>query len=214
MKKLISLLLSLFFKTRKKTRKKPLAKDFNYEHILKKKNRAASAAAMWRMFIGFPPIKLRRLVLDAEDKRACALLVAQNVLHFQNPDGGWGKTGIYDVEYTKKQLKQIYETPDALGSNEKAIRVSSDFDNECTWGHIYYLVEVYINWPDVEIKESIEKGLKFIVESQHENGSWENKNHRHITYNDGVMTGVLGLLLDIVVNKKKITPFSRPLPKN
>lgn len=202
MKSLIEFLLSLFKKA-KRRKKNSLAKDFNYKHILEREQRAAYASSpMWKMFFnGAPRAKLRRLVLAAKDKRACALLVAQNVLHFQNPDGGWGKTGRYDIEYTEKQLRQIYETPDDLGFFEKAIRVTSDFDNECTWGHIYYLAEFYMNWPDDDIKESIERGLKFIVKSQHENGSWENKNHRHITYNDGVMTGVLGLLLDIVVNK-------------
>lgn len=203
MKRLIDFLLSLFRKARRR-KKNPLVKRFDYKHILETRARInAARSSMW-LLLGRTPIDRRISQGVGYDRRDAlgrrdTFLVVENILHFQNPDGGWGKSGDYTINYSKKQLKKIYQEPDSNGKN---VRGSSDFDNACTWGHIHYLAQVYRSWPDNCIRESIEKGLRFIVRSQHKkSNSWENKNHRHITYNDGVMTGVLGLLLDITVNK-------------
>lgn len=204
-KRLTNSFLSLF---RKATRRKknPLAKRFDYEYILEIRKRIGAARSTMLLLLGRTPIDKRISQGAGYDQRDVlgrknTFLFVENILHFQNPDGGWGKRGDYTINYSKKQLKKIYQAPDSHDLNGENIRVSSDFDNECTWGHIHYLAQVYRSWPDECIKESIEKGLKFIVRSQHKkSNSWENKNHRHITYNDGVMTGVLGLLLDILHN--------------
>ena len=90
--------------------------------------------------------------------RSNTFLVVENILHFQNPDGGWGKRGDYTINYSKKQLKKVYQAPDSLDSNGENVRVSSDFDNECTWGHIHYLDQAYrMLATDNCIRESIEK---------------------------------------------------------
>ena len=206
MKRFIDFFLSLFRKVTQR-KKNSLVKRFNYEHILETRKRInAARSAMW-LLLGKTPIDKRIREGAGYNQRDFigrrnTFLFVENILHFQNPDGGWGKRGDYTINYSKKQLKKIYQAPDSPDLNGESIRVSSDFDNECTWGHIQYLAQAYKRWPDDCIRESIERGLKFIVRSQHKkSNSWENKNHRHITYNDGVMTGVLGLLLDIIVNK-------------
>lgn len=124
------------------------------------------------------------------------VLIAENICHYQNPDGGWGKNGHYRKEFDRRELDRIYEGD----SDFRYKRGSSDYDNECTWGHIEYLAEVYRVTEDKKFRSAIRDGVRNIVKGQHKDGSWENKNHPHITYNDGVMTGVMTLLHKIIHN--------------
>lgn len=207
MNKLISLLLSLFSKRKTKNEKDPLFKKFDYQAFLKTNALTSAANSNTAMILETPLSKQLGQYIDFNSSDF--FNIAANIIHFQNPDGGWGKHGDYTIDYSKTEIKSIYETPSKLYYT----RVSSDFDNKCTWGHILYLVQVYNVFPSKDMGKSIEKGIRYIVDSQHENGSWENKNHRHITYNDRVIPGVLGLLLDIIINDNNDYTFLQKISK-
>lgn len=133
---------------------------------------------------------------DADLSADEVILIAENIRHYQNSDGGWGKRGHYRKEFSKEELKNIYQNNFFFDYS----RGESDFDNNCTWGHIEYLAEAHYLTQDELFRDSIIDGVEYIVEAQHENGSWENKNHPHITFNDGVMPGVMQLLHKIIHN--------------
>lgn len=123
--------------------------------------------------------------------------IAENIRHYQNSDGGWGKTNNLRDVFSPEDLQKIYTHT----FDDDRDRATSDFDNFGTYGHVEYLIEVYLITKDKLFKESIIRGVKYILSDQHKNGSWENKNHPAITYNDNVVQGVLKFLNKIIVNK-------------
>lgn len=174
----------------------PLSKEFDYDSYEKRRKYLKGNYIK----ANFPRTGIQSTIAKAKPTDFSeneVVKISENILHFQNPDGGWNKKGNYRIEYSKKELKKIYEQP----SNSEYERGESDFDNGCTWGHIEYLSLVYDITKDEVILDAIKKALQFTVKSQHPNGSWENKNHRHITYNDNVIPGVLNLLLSIQKNE-------------
>ena len=176
----------------------PLSKNFDYDSYNKRRQYLEDNYIDLKA--DFPKTGIRSTIYRSKPaifSENEVVKIAENILHFQNPDGGWSKKGNYRNKYSKSQLQKIYEQP----SNSDYERDGSDFDNGCTWGHIEYLSRVYDLTADEVILDAIKKALRFIVKSQHPNGSWENKNHRHITYNDNVIPGVLNLLLSIQKNK-------------
>jgi len=60
---------------------------------------------------------------------------------------------------------------------------------------------------DTKYREAFERGLRYIFDAQYPNGGWPQRfplgedYGRHITFNDGAMTGVMNLLLDTAGGK-------------
>ena len=114
--------------------------------------------------------------------------IAQQLLKFQNPDGGWPKNidwlGKLEPEFLKVQM------PDH--------RWESSFDNRNTYSQIRFLARANELSPEPLYREAVLRGLHFILESQHESGGWRGSDVDAITFNDEVMTGIMHLLNDIV----------------
>lgn len=191
-------ILSIFFKEDKKDDKtKYFSKQLDYAAVKERreelKDNYGNIKWIPSTVIGTQHVARQE---DADYSTEDIALIAENILHYQNPDGGWGKGGNYRKDFDKDELRKVYEGDQKYEWR----RATSDFDNNCTWGHIEFLAEVYRVTNDKKFREAIKKAVRFIVESQHENGSWENKNHRHITYNDDLMKGVMTLLHKILHN--------------
>ncbi|PTR01106.1 PelA/Pel-15E family pectate lyase [Mucilaginibacter yixingensis] len=133
--------------------------------------------------------------------QACAQdLQADNMLLFQRASGGWskqyhGKAFSYNVQFSDSLKKDI------------AIEASHDdanIDNESTKKEIRYLAHAYKTYHNPKYKEAIERGIKFLLKSQYDNGGFpqyypEKLLYRaEITYNDNAMINALNVLQDVV----------------
>lgn len=114
--------------------------------------------------------------------------IAANLLLFQNADGGWPKNVDWLAKLDRATVFSL------LSEFEKR----STFDNRSTYPQIEYLSKVFTATRDEKYRAAAERGLNFILTSQHTSGGWHGSDVDAITFNDDVMTGVMHLLLDIV----------------
>jgi PelA/Pel-15E family pectate lyase len=124
--------------------------------------------------------------------------IADNMLLFQKDNGGWPKNYDFFAILTPEQVKLV-----KAGKSD----THTTFDNGNTYTQIAALA---IAWQATKIeryKTGCIKGLEFILQSQYRNGGWpqfypieKNNYSSHITYNDGVMEGIMQLLKDILDN--------------
>lgn len=113
--------------------------------------------------------------------------IADNLLKFQNPDGGWPK----NIDWLGN-----------LGYDEVWQRLSnfekkSTCDNRNTYTQIEYLSKVYKKTDEEKYRDAAVRGLEFILSTQNESGGWRGADVDAITFNDELMTGIMNLLFDI-----------------
>lgn len=127
--------------------------------------------------------------------------VAETVLLYQQPTGGWPKN------------INFFQTPD---NKEKALEIKNDvnastIDNGATTTEIIYLSRLYNSTHDETYKEAAIRGLDYLFEAQYENGGWPQFYPRpkgyyvQITYNDNAMINVMNLLRDVSNGKSPFT---------
>ena len=120
--------------------------------------------------------------------------IADNIILFQKTNGGWAKN--YDVFaiLTDAQKDSVKASAGVLNTT---------FDNGSTFNHIAALSNVYTVTKVDNYKFAAIKGLKYILQSQFNNGGWpqyyplESNYSSHITFNDGAMVGIMVILKDI-----------------
>jgi len=119
--------------------------------------------------------------------------IAQNILLFQRGNGGWPKDYDMLAVLTETQRAQLAAT---------RTRDDTSFDNHNVFGQVEYLARAYAAAGDAEFRESCTRGFDFMLAAQMENGGIPQSYpkgtgyHRHITFNDGAMIGVLRVLKD------------------
>lgn len=113
--------------------------------------------------------------------------IADNMLRYQNSDGGWPK----DLDW---MAKIPYETVKEIGGRGLG---RSTFDNRSTYTHVQYLARVHAQTQMDRHRNASQKGLQYILDSQHKSGGWRGADVDGITFNDDVMTGIMNLLLNI-----------------
>jgi PelA/Pel-15E family pectate lyase len=120
--------------------------------------------------------------------------VADNILLLQKNNGGWPKN--YDIMavFTTSQKDSLLAAKNVYNTT---------YDNGSTYTHITCLADVYNATHIEKYKNGAVKGLGYILASQYKNGGWpqyyplESDYSRCITYNDGVMEGIMELLQDV-----------------
>lgn len=114
--------------------------------------------------------------------------IADNLIAYQNPDGGWMKNidwlGILDTDSVKRTLSESH--------------LRSTLDNRNTFPQIEYLADVYLATKKEKYKEAALKGLEYLLTIQKDNGGWRGWDVDAITYNDDVTTGALELFRNIL----------------
>jgi PelA/Pel-15E family pectate lyase len=122
--------------------------------------------------------------------------IADNMLLFQKTNGGWPKNYDFFAILTPEQEKAVKNA-----KNE----TNTTFDNGNTYTQISALAIAFQNTKTEKYKTGCLKGIDFILKSQYPNGGWpqyypleKNNYSSHITYNDGVMIGIMQLLKDIL----------------
>jgi PelA/Pel-15E family pectate lyase len=124
--------------------------------------------------------------------------IADNILLYQNSNGGWPKN--YDMRaiLTHKQKLQLLKSKNLTHTT---------FDNGTTFSQIKYLAQAYEKIKDEKYKDAALRGIDFTLAAQYANGGWpqfyplEDKYTRHVTFNDGAMIGIMNMLKEILDNK-------------
>ncbi|HWK03142.1 MAG TPA: pectate lyase [Puia sp.] len=126
--------------------------------------------------------------------------IADNILLFQKTNGGWPKN--YDIFAILTDSQK-----DSVAAAKSLSNTT--FDNGSTYTQITALAIAYSATHTEKYKTAAIKGLDFILQSQYKNGGWpqyyplEAGYSRCITYNDGVMEGIMKLLKDIKENNPR-----------
>lgn len=129
--------------------------------------------------------------------------LAEKILVYQLPIGAWGKhlvggtTVNYEIPIDKNLLKKIKSTGDDHAT----------IDNNATTKEINILVKAYKNTKNPGYLSAAEKGIKYLLTMQYENGGfpqyYPNKAiyRKQITYNDNAMINALTVLYNISEGK-------------
>jgi PelA/Pel-15E family pectate lyase len=124
--------------------------------------------------------------------------LADAVLSYQTPTGGWSKhTG-----YGKGPRLPGMQWTSQNEPGQRAHYVAT-FDNGATTQEMYFLANVWHATKREDCKTAFIKGLNFIFAAQFPNGGWpqvyplEGSYHDDITFNDDAMTHILELLQGI-----------------
>lgn len=128
-------------------------------------------------------------------RTAEAARIADNVLTFQTPEGGWPK----NVDMARGPLP-----PEGIPHP----RETNTIDNGATWTQLVYLARVYTAAPQPRFRAAFERGLDYLFAAQYPNGGWpqyfplRKGYYSHITYNDGAMISVMTLLRDVAEKRE------------
>jgi len=123
--------------------------------------------------------------------------IADNILLYQQPNGGWPKNYAMLAILTPEQKQVLLQHTD---SNR------TTFDNGATYSHIEYLAKAFSLTGNPQYKNAALNGIKFMLTAQYSNGGWPqfypdvSGYRKYITFNDGAMIGVMTVLHQIVQN--------------
>ncbi len=113
--------------------------------------------------------------------------IAENLLKFQNEDGGWP---------TNLDWLAIIDVAEVAKIRKKGLKRSS-FDNRNTYPQIDYLAKVYGCTELPRYRDAALRGFEYILREQRPSGGWRGNDVDAITFNDDVMVGIMRLLLKI-----------------
>lgn len=123
-----------------------------------------------------------------------AMVIGDNLLSFQAPNGGWSK----HVSYSEgpRAKGQSY-----FGESDRWQWIST-FDNGSTTEQMTFLMALDSVRPDPRYREAYRRGLRYVLAAQFPNGCWpqvwplDGGYHDAVTFNDDVTTRILTLLED------------------
>jgi PelA/Pel-15E family pectate lyase len=123
-----------------------------------------------------------------------AARIADNVLLFQLDSGAWAKN--IDM------AKALTASDKAALAAQKKQTKDSTIDNGATYTQMAFLARVQQAASETRFRNGFLKGLDFLLGAQYETGGWAqfpfgSGYHRHITFNDDAMVGVLALLREV-----------------
>ena len=133
-------------------------------------------------------------------------LQADNMLLFQRGSGGWskqfkGKAFDYNTEFSKAIKSEI---------EAEAQKDDANIDNGSTTKEIRYLVTAYKKIRNPKYLAAAEKGIRYLLKSQYENGGWpqyypdKHLYRAHITFNDNAMINVMNVLQDVALKQNDL----------
>lgn len=109
--------------------------------------------------------------------------IAENLLAYQNEDGGWPK----NIDWLAK-----LDADSVLQSHTPRGRRST-FDNRNIYPQIAYLAEVYSLTGDKRYRNAARRGIAYTLDAQYPNGCWIGWEDEAIAFNDGIIDGILTL---------------------
>ena len=109
--------------------------------------------------------------------------LAENMLDYQNKDGGWRKNTDMSHQHTPPPEKRFGK---------------STFDNLTTYTQIMYLARVRRVTGLKRYDEAIRMGIAYTIRSQNpRSGGWHGSDGDTITFNDGVMANVMAFMKEV-----------------
>lgn len=114
--------------------------------------------------------------------------IADNLLAYQNEDGGWPK----NIDWLAKLDSK--EVIDQLGSRAR----ESTLDNRNIYPQCEFLAQVYAMCGDDKYKQASQRAIDYMLRTQYPNGGWRGWDADAITYNDACMAGVMRLWKRII----------------
>lgn len=154
-----------------------------------------SASHHWRR------LKLERFIEPTPDQPSYrpeqSREIAANIVLFQLEDGGWPTNYDMTAILTPDQREAVAATRS---------RRDSSFDNGNVHSQVAYLARAYAREPDPSWRAACERGLDHMLAAQLANGGFPQSPgakgyHAHITFNDGVMMGILDVLADAALGE-------------
>lgn len=117
--------------------------------------------------------------------------IADNIVAYQNQDGGWPK----NIDMLAMMR------PDSVRSVIDAKHLRSTLDNTNVYTQVGYLCDVYYLTGDTTYRHAARRGMEYMLAEQCPNGGWRGWDADAVTFNDGVMTGVLSTWLEVLQRK-------------
>ncbi len=123
--------------------------------------------------------------------------IANNILLYQQKNGGWPKNYDMLAILTLEQKNILKEGKDSLNTT---------FDNGTTHSQVEYLSKAYSLLRDKKYAEAALRGIHFMLKAQYSNGGFpqfypDTSGYRkYITFNDGAMIGIMTVLHHIIQN--------------
>ena len=147
-----------------------------------------------------PPVRWQEVLRQSSEWYGSdeAVRIANNVLAFQRDEGGWPKNIDMARAMTERDIADVVR--------QKQLD-DSTIDNSATWTQLALLARIYTAKRLQSHKDSFLRGVDYLLNAQYQNGGWPQYYprltgyYRHITFNDGAMIGVMGVLQDIAARK-------------
>jgi PelA/Pel-15E family pectate lyase len=123
-----------------------------------------------------------------------SIRVAENVLLYQRDTGGWPKN--------LPLHKPLTEAEKAKVNDEKGLN-DAILDNNATTTEMKFLARMFNKTKNQTYRDSFNRGLKFILDAQYDNGGWpmfyplRQGYYTHITFNDNAIINIMEMLRDI-----------------
>lgn len=160
-----------------------------------------------------------------------ALRIAHNVLTYQVADGGWSKN--IDMVVGPRAPGNLYDSNNlnrfpAPGDFDKPVDPNwhyiATLDNDATWMQIEFLAHVttallaaHRNAKAAPLRASVDRGVKYLLDSQYPNGGWpqvwplEGGYHDAITINDDAMLHAVEVLQEVATDASDFRFVSKKL---
>jgi PelA/Pel-15E family pectate lyase len=141
-----------------------------------------------------------------------ALKIAETMLSFQIPNGGWSKNldmsappRLPGQSYTSNNVSRYLGPDDFDAPKDPAWNYVGTLDNDATNTELHFLARISATHPGHDgdrFRTSFLKGIHYLLAAQYPNGGWpqvwplEGGYHDAITYNDNAVTESASLLHD------------------
>lgn len=158
-----------------------------------------------------------------------ALRLADNIVTFQTPAGGWSKNldmtqhpRALGEMYAQGNLSRFNTTADLDQPHDASWNYVGTFDNGATITQLRFLAKVIASSAKkhtTRYRAAFDRGLKYIFAAQFPNGGWpqvwplQGGYHDGVTFNDGAMVSILDLLAEIVSGKAEFAFVSATVRK-
>lgn len=117
--------------------------------------------------------------------------IADNIVAYQNADGGWPKN--------LDMLARL--DPDSVKAALKPRHRLSTLDNANVYTQVEYLSNVYLLTEDTLYRNSARRGMEYMLAAQYPNGGWRGWDADAVTFNDGIIYGVLSTWNEVLTGK-------------
>ncbi len=145
--------------------------------------------------------KLSRPAGDAWYASSEAAALAEVILSYQTPSGGWSKHTGYAAGPRPRGTQ--WSSQYAPGSSPHYL---ATFDNRSTTEQLRFLAAFWSATRHAEAAAALRRGVDYALAAQYPDGGWpqvyplEGGYHDHITFNDDAMTHVVSVLRDLAAH--------------